>query len=635
MFEISSKKITTWNLNSSKEKHISLDKNLDCFILISWNNDNFLDLAIKNILDFVIDKITLDNTYTEFSIALENINSFIKTWKLDGNNNINIDIFIWILHENNFLFSNIWDSSCYLLKNDNELLELTNKSDNKQDFSFISNWELKSGEIIIMSNKRLLDYLSTNDITDWLNTDKNIENFNKNIIDILEAEIIEEDVLITSIKYDSHKEEQYNEMKFEKINDIKEKFVNSTFTKEIWKKYLLIKEKIKTSSKNVKNTIFILWIIISLILIYNILSTLIWITIKNDNKQIAADNLLQAKTYIRIASENIWNPDNFELNISNAEKIISNTIEQKILLNDIEKINDDINILKKQFNKIEIFDEINWEILFNWNLQDWVKIIKNNNKPFIINKKWVFWPILPNNEPKNYIFTSLEVNEEFVDATVLWTDIILLTNFSKVIVFTSNWHFAHSDVMWQTTWEKAKAIKSYWQNIYLLWKQEDQILKHSKNWNKFNSAKPYLIDEDLTQIWEILSIAIDWGFYILKKDLSVVKFYSNPKYRLEKIVLNKLPKNYNIENDEVNIEIKANNKLNYVYLLLNNKIWVFQPNTKNYTDTKSLTYIWQIEWKNHKIEDFHINYDWEILILNKEWVYKINFEISDDKLIMR
>jgi hypothetical protein len=68
---------------------------------------------------------------------------------------------------------------------------------------------------------------------------------------------------------------------------------------------------------------------------------------------------------------------------------------------------------------------------------------------------------------------------------------------------------------------------------------------------------------------------------------------------------------------------------------MNNKIWVFQPNTKNYTDTKSLTYIWQIEWKNYEIEDFHVNYDWEILALNKEWVYKINFEISDDRLILR
>jgi hypothetical protein len=30
----------------------------------------------------------------------------------------------------------------------------------------------------------------------------------------------------------------------------------------------------------------------------------------------------------------------------------------------------------------------------------------------------------------------------------------------------------------------------------------------------------------------------------LKKDLSIVKFYASPKYRLEKVVINKLPENY-------------------------------------------------------------------------------------------
>jgi hypothetical protein len=55
-------------------------------------------------------------------------------------------------------------------------------------------------------------------------------------------------------------------------------------------------------------------------------------------------------------------------------------------------------------------------------------------------------------------------------------------------------------------------------------------------------------------------------------------------------MLNNLPSNYNIELDE-KVIIKANINLNYVYILLNNKIWVFNPNTKRYQDTKSLTYV--------------------------------------------
>jgi hypothetical protein len=128
-------------------------------------------------------------------------------------------------------------------------------------------------------------------------------------------------------------------------------------------------------------------------------------------------------------------------------------------------------------------------------------------------------------------------------------------------------------------------------------------------------------------------MAIDWGFYILKEDLSIIKFFSSP-YRLEWIVLNKLPKNYDLE-EWKRVEIKTSSTLNYVYLLLNNKIFIFKPNSKVFTDTKGLTYIWQIEWATKKIKDFYVNYDWEILVLNESWIYKLNFEISDDKIIIR
>ena len=52
-------------------------------------------------------------------------------------------------------------------------------------------------------------------------------------------------------------------------------------------------------------------------------------------------------------------------------------------------------------------------------------------------------------------------------------------------------------------------------------------------------------------------------------------------------------------------------------------------------NVKSLNYIWQIEWKNEKIKSFYIPRDWEINLLSESWIYKINFEIKDEKLIIR
>jgi len=64
-------------------------------------------LILNNILDFIIDKVSKKNTYNDFSIALENINSFINKWSIDSEEKVNSDIIISILNNNTFLFSNI------------------------------------------------------------------------------------------------------------------------------------------------------------------------------------------------------------------------------------------------------------------------------------------------------------------------------------------------------------------------------------------------------------------------------------------------------------------------------------------------------------------------------------------------
>jgi hypothetical protein len=58
--------------------------------------------------------------------------------------------------------------------------------------------------------------------------------------------------------------------------------------------------------------------------------------------------------------------------------------------------------------------------------------------------------------------------------------------------------------------------------------------------------------------------------------------------------MNNLPENYK-KSSSGKIKIIARKDLNYVYLLLNNKIWILKPNIKFYKQTKSLEYLGQIE----------------------------------------
>lgn len=632
MFDLSVKKIDFEKQNTIIKKNINLDNNLDCFILLSSSNEKLAENLINNTLEYLIDKVSKEDTYNDFMIALEHINSYLKTWNLDQENKDDIDMIIWILNENSYIFSNIWKSSACLINKNSEVIELTEKWENKKEFSYISEWKLLSWEIIISWTIEILNYLTKSDLIDWLILAEDIKIFNKNIKNILKSEILELNCLVSSLIFKNKKYEKNEISKFDIINDTLIKVIDNKFSKKIIWKFLIIFDRLKSKSKLIKNILLLWGISIAVFFLYYSLSTLVSITTQTENKELAKNNIIEVRNLVRVASENIANPDVFDKNIKDAEVLITTIKEQELYLWDLAKITDDINILKKQFNKIEIFESNDNNLIQKIDWINWVKIAKNNLIPYIIQKKWVIWPILTTQEPKTYPFENLWNNEEFIDWFFIDNNLFLLTNTSKIVKFTKNWYFSFVNVVWQTKWEDMKKISWYSTNLYSLW-IDNQINKHSQTWNDFKAAEAYLKKEDLSQIWEVLSIAIDWWFYILKKDLTVVKFFSNP-YRLESIILNKLPKNYTLE-EWKKVDIIARSNLNYVYLFLNEKIWVFKPNTTNYKNTQNLTYIWQIEWATKAIKDFYVNYDWEIIVLNDDWIYKLNFEVSDDKLIIR
>lgn len=632
MFEISVKKVDFEKKNIIIKRNINLDKNLDCFILVSSSNENLAENLINNTLEFLIDKVSKNDTYNDFMIALEHLNSYLKTWRLDEEKKDSLDMIIGILNDNTYTFSNVWKSSSYLINKNSEIIELTESWENKEEFSYISEGKLLNWEIVISSTIELLNYLSKSDLIDGLILSEDIKIFNKNIKNILKSEIIDTNCLVSSMKFKSNKFVAEENDKKEIIKNYLAKTIDNKFAKIVIWKCLYSFDKLKTQSKTIKNIVLISGITIAVFFLYYTLSTLVSITTQTEVKETAKNNLIEVKNIIRIASENIANPDVFEKNIKNAEALVAEVEKQEIYLWDLSKITDEINILKKQFNKIEIFEENETNLIYALNSSDNVKIAKNNLVPYVISKKWVIWPILTTAKPQVYIFNNLSENEYFIDWFFIESNLFLLTNTSKIVKFTKNWYFNFVNVVWQTKWEDIKTMGSYSNNLYTLG-IDNQLNKHSPSWNDFKAAESYLKKEDLTQIWDVLSIAIDWWFYMLKKDLTVVKFFSSP-YRLESIMLNKLPKNYVLE-EWKKTQIIARNNLNYVYMLLNDKIWIFKPNTTNYKNTQSLTYIWQIEWATKTIKDFYVNYDWEITVLNESWIYKLTFEISDDKVIIR
>jgi len=74
-------------------------------------------------------------------------------------------------------------------------------------------------------------------------------------------------------------------------------------------------------------------------------------TATNNEKQIENKDLYElAKKYKTLASNNYTNPDKFSLNIDASEKIIKKLKEEKVFLNNISKLEEELNIIKKTFN---------------------------------------------------------------------------------------------------------------------------------------------------------------------------------------------------------------------------------------------------------------------------------------------
>lgn len=630
MIEVSSKKIELKKKNDIILKTIELDTNLSCFILIDTDEKKFSEIILWRLIDNIIWKVSKASAYKDLSIALENTNSIIKSWRQEWWLEWELNIIIAILNDKDIIFSTIWTPSCYLVKKDKEVLEITDKDENKKEFLYISNWDLGSEELIIMCSDRLLHHISRSDILDSIDV-SNVDDISNNLEVTIREEKINKNIGFIIIRNSYFKEA--SKEKLFCVNNFFYKFLDNNLVKKTMALYMISKEKVLKQKKSIRSIILLLGIIVSFFILFSTVSSIVTSTWKTEIINDYKKELQNAKDLVKLASENISNQAIFGENIKKAEDTLAILREKKLFLTDIEKIDEDIKTIKKQFNLVETFEERSDNLIYN-SLPPWtIKIINLKGALYTMTKNSVVGPIIGSKKSNEYVYKELW-NDSFVDITSIDSDIFLVTKNGKIISFEKNWFFRIYDVKGQAKWEDFKFVKTYNTYLYTLSASWNQVYKHKKFWDSFEKWIPYLEEADSKTLNNIMDIAIDWWIYLFKKDLSLVKVFRSPTYRIEKLVLNKLPKNYDIETGSHTPRIIVWSKLKYVYMFLNNKIWVFRTNSPNFNQTKTLTYVWQIDWVN-KIIDFAIYRDGEVYILNKNGIFRVNFEVSDNKLILK
>jgi hypothetical protein len=75
--------------------------------------------------------------------------------------------------------------------------------------------------------------------------------------------------------------------------------------------------------------------------------------------------------------------------------------------------------------------------------------------------------------------------------------------------------------------------------------------------------------------------------------------------------------------------------LKYFYIISGKNVWIFQPESRNFRDLKSLTYVAQVEVAtNDPIITTYVPRDGQILIGTAKGIYPLNFQISDGKIVL-
>jgi hypothetical protein len=326
------------------------------------------------------------------------------------------------------------------------------------------------------------------------------------------------------------------------------------------------------------------------------------------------------------------NREVFNANIKKAEDIIFEVRNKKVFLNDVNKLLSDISIIKKQINGIESFDPKTSPSEYLFEESDFMVngIFEINKKLYFIGKSSLIWPYIKGGEVKKYVYPDWE---EAISSDVSPDgNVYIFTKTGRLLRFYKG-EFNYVTVEWQKTWEKGKVIKFFNSNLYILAEDGKQLYKHKPGINGFASKTEVFAPADIKNT-NILTFGIDGGFYILKEDLTIDKIFGLPNYSKRSIRINNLPDNYTLDDEKIPSFFNAPN-LNYLYLVLGNKIWIFEPDNRNYKDVKAIKYIGQIEFMEGKIGSITVPKDGTIITATNSGVYTVNFEVSDGKVIIR
>lgn len=641
-------------------KKVRIDDHRSILFQIDAKKSHMASLLEGAIVDAVADSGKASDTATYFSFVLDRLNRHLRAVAPDLDTTI-ARVFLSAIDESEIHFSVLGNYRVYLVRG-GKVTDIAEGMSGDTEFSYVSSGEVTFPDSLYVANVDLLDYLTEDDVAELSSAGKDeekrlaIENLIRR-----EAENRAIDCIVLSnsgteisetvgIKRSIHSGDI---TPLDQATDMAKVLIEKTlpFVKTATLKgFQKVSERaseipmIRENFEKIRNLsfwknerfragLFAIGILVSAFLLYAAISAIFQQKSDSAVPEEYKNRLIEAQLILEKAGKDLANKEVFKENLAKAENLIFEVRGKGVYLNDVKRLLDTISILKKQMNGVESFDPKAHEAEYVFANSSFhpIGVFEVSKKYYFIGKTQLAGPFIQGAEMKTYSYPDAE-EAVSVDATAEGI-IYILTKTNRVLKFYKG-EFSYTNVEGQKTWEAGRSVKTFNSNLYIVSEDGNQVYKHKPGVNGF-SAKSSILEGDRSKKSTILDIALDGGIYLLKKDLSLDKVFTVPDYSERSVMINGLPDGYAFTADSNPPKILVPGNANYLYMVLENRIWIFEPDSRNYKDVKSVRYVGQIEVTEDVVRAIAVPKDGTVIAATKNGVYQIRFEVSDGKIVIR
>ncbi|MFA6079953.1 MAG: hypothetical protein WC753_00530 [Candidatus Gracilibacteria bacterium] len=583
-------------------------------------NDTFLAYEI-NEQDPVV-------TFTEI---LEHLNAHLDELSATHKKS-DISLFIGLISDNHIHFSMFGKNLTGMLVSPKNTEDIFQGMDNHEGhFTYDSHGEIQLNESIyvfapkidlhiVQQESKTLDHLNIGKRCELLAERVERSNHDKGIILAIGRE----------------EDEERTAWKPEKITPLSHKItaVFETNTKNMNDK---IQGVFRSLSDKAQNWMLISGLLVSIILLYIILSGLLKSQYAIFVPQKYKDILAEARVEMTNASKALDKPEQFGPAIVRTRELLQQVKSKNVLQVDVEQIEKELAVLEKSINKVISLTPEQYKKVYTFSngtesLPFGMYVA--DKKLFFVTQKSVIGPYVEGQATKE---STLPEGASSLSSDIDGDGRIYITTDKDKIYLFDKGTLTSLGVQQVGGWDKSSDISVYNSNIYLLSSDKRQIYKHRKQSENMYTGKSLVITPE-TQTSPIINMDIDGSVWLLSgtNSIKTEKILTAPKYERRGIVMNNLGINTFVNTDPSVTKIYADPSYQEVYILADNRIWIFVPNSKRFSDVKSLSYIGQIDVQNIIISDIVIQQSGDVREIffgsPKSDIYSTKFSVTDNKI---